>query len=234
MTSCSLRRIACVILCLAVSVASARKASAQDVLNDKSYWRVYVTWKTPTLVTPDGKLKPLYNPKTGKPLPVVRSAPPPKDWMAPDFGDTSWGKVRGVFHIGPGYRGVLSTVGGRTELQGIYLRGKFHVKNPKQVMLLKLHLRYVGGAVVYVNGAELQRGHLSALSPSKGSKGKLGPDVLADPYTDRIYLRPDGKLLHELTDRKMDHVSNPKWENRFRDGMVVWIPVNLKSNEFLL
>ena len=47
---------------------------------------------------------------------------------------------------------------------------------PGQVRDLKLFLRYQGGAVVYVNGAELARGHLP--------EGKLAPDALATRYAD--------------------------------------------------
>jgi hypothetical protein len=213
----SLRRPVRVTLSLAVLLLLARGADAQDVLNDKSYWRVYVTWRTPTLVDAKGRQKPLYDAKTGKPLPVAQSPPPPAKWMATEFDDTGWAKARGPFHLGPGYRDTLQTVGGRAELHGVYLRGKFRVKDPSRVMMMKVMLRYTGGAVVYVNGKELQRGHLP--------EGKLGPDVLAEPYPLRHYLRPDGKLLHELSDRKMDHVSHKEWEGRFR-GRVREIPPN--------
>jgi len=193
---------------LLLLAALARTASAQDVLNETSHWRVYATWRTPTLVDKAGKLKPLYTLKTGKPVPVTASPPPPKNWMAADFDDSDWGLSPGRFILGPGYGGKLTDVGGNAELHAVYLRGRFRVTDPPRVMMLKFALRYVGGAVVYVNGQELQRGHLP--------KGKLAPDVLAEPYPLKNYLRPDDRLLHELTERKLDHVSHKEWEGRFR------------------
>ena len=218
------RNLICAVICIVAFASTSQTADAQDVLSEKSYWRVYATWRTPTLVDKDGKLKPLYDPKTKKPLPVVASPPPAKNWMAPDFDDTSWGKSRGRFFFGAAYRGVLTTVGGRAELRGVYLRGKFHVKNPKRVMMMKLYVSYVGGAVAYVNGKELQRGHLPALSSSKGPEGEFGPDTLAERYPDKHYIRPDGKLLHELTDPKHEkNLVEKEWHGRFR-GRVRELP----------
>ena len=211
------RRVACVAFCALTFLLSthAAPARAEDVLTDKVYWRVFVTWRTPRLVTADGKVTRLYHPKKKAPLPTVRSKRPPKDWMAPDFDDADWSRSRGPFYVGASYAGKLNSLGGQADLRAIFLRGKFLVKDPKKVRMLKLLVRYVGGAVVYVNGKEVQRGHLP--------KGRLRSNSPADPYPLRVYVRPDGKLLHELEDRKMDHVSNKEWLNRFR-GRVRTLP----------
>ena len=191
-----------------------RAADAQDILSEKSYWRVYVTWKTPTLVDQDGKVKPLYGGKTQQALKVVVSPPPPAKWMAPEFDDSGWAKSRGTYRLGAGYGGKLTSVGGHAELSGVYLRGRFHVTDPKRVRMMKLYASYVGGAVVYVNGQELQRGHLSVLNRTKGPPG---PGTLGDPYPLRQYLRPDGKLLHELSDNKRRSLVEKEWLGRFKD-----------------
>jgi glycosyl hydrolase family 123 len=202
----------CVLLPLAaliVILSVAHVAQAQDVLNDKSYWRMYMTWRTPKVVAADGAIKPLYSKKTGKLVPVVKSPRPPKDWYSLDFDDSVWGMARGPFHVGSGFGGDLATVGKQAELRALYLRGKFEVKDPKKVMLMKFMCRYVGGVVVYVNGKELQRGHVKF--------GKVNDRTLASRYDDRHYLSPDGKRLHEFIDNKRRSGVEKEWLGRFKD-----------------
>ena len=45
-----------------------------------------------------------------------------------------------------------------------------------------------GGAIVYLNGQEVARGHLP--------KGPDGPALLAEPYPLEAYVSPDGKLIY--------------------------------------
>ena len=105
------------------------------------------------------------------------SAPPAEGWAAADFDDTDW-----VLSPGPIKHGDY-----RRDLAGLYLRGRFEVPDPGACGGLKLSVSYRGGAVVYVNGKEVARGHLPA--------GELKPDALAEAYPKDAYLDPDGSLL---------------------------------------
>jgi hypothetical protein len=167
-------------------------------------FNVYLRWKTPLLVDKDGQIKPLLEParkglkeEERKPWPVFAAALPPENWTGADFDDSVWPRVRGKVMVGQDWGGGgLSSVAGYggihfpgnpAEWSLMCLRGKFLVTDPQQVKELKITVNYHGGAVVYVNGAELQRGHLPA--------GKISPDTLAERYGDDAYLMASG-LLH--------------------------------------
>jgi hypothetical protein len=161
-------------------------------LNEGS-WRMWATAKTPTLVSEDGKtLKPLRHAKTrtqNEPGPMLmrHSAYPPKHWAEPDFDDTNWPRARGQVVVPQRGRGSeVRNPAGPASWQSICLRGNFYVQDPKKVNMPRVILKYYGGAVVYVNGKEIQRGHLP--------EGDIRFDTLADPYSLGQYARPDGKL----------------------------------------
>jgi len=164
-------------------------------INDGSF-RMFMGWKTPVLVSADGELKPLLAPlkreqkeEDRKPLSVIGAARPPADWKDPGFDDSHWPRTRGQVAVNEWYGGNIYTLGNPAEWDLICLRGRFRVTDPDQVTLLKVMLRYYGGAVVYINGEELQRGHLP--------KGKLDFDALAEKYPDEAYVTPEGKLYGE-------------------------------------
>jgi hypothetical protein len=194
------------LLGLAPTVPSGESPSGSvPVLDlDRGSFNLYMRWKTPVLCDKDGKIKPLLGPllkgmqeSERKPWPVVAAALPPANWTGADFEESAWPRVRGKVMVGQDWGGGgLGCVHG---FDGIYfpgtpaewslmcLRGRFLVSDPGQVKDLKLVLRYHGGAVVYVNGAELARGHLP--------EGKIDLETLAERYADDAYTRPDG-LLH--------------------------------------
>jgi hypothetical protein len=154
---------------------------------------MFMGWKTPTVVSEDGKhLKPLPGEKTRsnpnpKPLPVRRSWYPPRNWTAVEFDDTYWPRARGAAVVPQGQRGGrLWDAGNAAAWNLVCLRGSFRVDDPKKVRLPRVILRYYGGGIIYVNGKELQRGHLPG--------GKIEYETLAEPYPLEQYVRPDGKL----------------------------------------
>ncbi|MFO7898606.1 MAG: hypothetical protein R6V58_06060 [Planctomycetota bacterium] len=155
-------------------------------------WRMHMGWKTPEIIDDQGNLKKLWWEKTRQnqnpgPVAVRRSWVPPKDWKEPGFDDTYWARARGrVILPQPNRGGKLRSPGNPADWNLICLRGRFRVTDPKRVMLPRVYLHYHGGAVIYVNGEELQRGHLP--------KGEIEPDTLADPYAKETYVRPDGRL----------------------------------------
>jgi hypothetical protein len=175
------------------------KPVATNVILDlnEATFRVFVGWKTPALISPDGKLKPLLEPRRNlneadrKPVPMVASTLPAANWAALDFDDSAWPKLE---VNQPAWRprlqwAALNARGGNDAKYGpggvlegnlVCLRGTFEVTDPAKVTDLQLTLGYFGGAVVYVNGVELQRGHLPA--------GRLTFDSLATRYPDEAYL----------------------------------------------
>jgi hypothetical protein len=167
---------------------------------DRGSFIGFARWKTPSVATKDGRITPLLeparkgqNPEDRKPLPVVAADPPAKEWASPSFDDSRWACVRGplVVSEGNGGYGIMGPIlympyGAQAEWGLFCLRGAFRVDDPAQVKDLKLSLRYMGGAAVYVNGRELCRGHLPA--------GPLDADTLAERYPDEAYLRPDGRV----------------------------------------
>jgi len=164
-------------------------------------WRMFMGWKTPTIISEDGKRRgPLVGEKTRstpnpKPLPVRHSWYPPKNWTAVDFDDTYWPRARGSAVVRQAKRGGRIWDSGNAAMWNLVcLRGSFIVKDPKKIALPRVILRYYGGGIIYVNGKELQRGHLP--------KGKIDYQTLADPYPLEQYIRPDGKL-YVPSDRKV-------------------------------
>ena len=208
-TGKTLKILLCCCALAAPAAAGEAPAAPSAVLDlEAGSFRAFLRWKTPALVDKDGKLAPLPEPRRKgakdeerKPLPVLAAALPPQNWTAPDFDDSVWPRARGaVLARQSSISGGMSAPaggsnyfpGGPADWQMLCLRGVFLVNDPQQVKDLRLALRYHGGAAVYLNGQELQRGHLPA--------GKLDPEALAERYPEEAYLRPDGKLYLPVSD----------------------------------
>ena len=199
----------CILTCSLAAAALAAdppKPSPETVVLDhaQSSFRAFVGWRTPVLISPDGKLKPVLEPKRRglkdedrKPIPVRASAPPPADWLAPDFDDSVWPRCHNWTTLNSW---VLlnqdALYSPRSVLEGnrVCMRGTFKVSDPAQVKNLKLDLGFTGGAIVYVNGAELKRAYLP--------EGSLTPDTMATRYTDDAYVTPDNKFRPYVIDSR--------------------------------
>jgi len=168
---------------MAIGCASAygqasRKGNAPAVVLDTlSVWRIHETLKPPLIRLDDG-LKPVTS--TYEWL-DRETAAAPAGWTNPDFSDGNW--LRG------GARAASRT----PYVAGLCLRARFEVTEPAQVQDLTLSLTYYGGAIVYLNGRELVRGHVS----------KEGTPPLADGYPPEAFVTQDGKML-PAADWQMD------------------------------
>jgi len=139
------------------------------VLDTLSVWRIHETLKPP-LIQLDSGLKPV----TSKYEWLDReTSAAPADWKNPEFADCQW--LRG------GARATSRT----PYLADLCLRARFEVTDPARVKNLKLSLTYYGGAIVYVNGQELVRGHVA----------KEGTPAMADGYPPEAFVAEDGKML---------------------------------------
>ncbi len=168
------------------------KKSPPPVLDTESFWRCRMIWETDLARTKAGKLVHVKGYKSvripgGKKrqqkrvlnvIEKVRRMPPelpPEGWVQPDFDDSSWGRYRGPF------------LRLRLGMMLLCLRGRFRVDNPAAVGDMKLSLKLIGGARVFLNGQELTRVGLPA--------GKIKLDTPAKDYPQEAYLTPDGGLL---------------------------------------
>jgi glycosyl hydrolase family 123 len=193
--------VSLILACSSAVVAGPLPNDPQMVLDlMEGSWRMCMGWRTITIADKNGKTVPLYriDGRTGKPgkaLPVQQSWTPPKNWMKLDYNDSSWQRTRGRVVVSqPARFGTMYDGGNSAEWSYVCLRGRILIKDPNKVMMPKLILRYYGGAVVYVNGVELQRGHLP--------QGKIKWDTLADPYPKEAYVRPDGRL-YSMADKRV-------------------------------
>ena len=119
---------------------------------------------------------------------------PPPEWMSTHFDDRLWD------------RGPVTLACKSAMLARVCLRGKFTVTNPSAVGRLGLTVGYRGGLIVYVNGQEVHREHLTkggtvaegpagaerlltdfAIQPGLLRKGVnvLGLEVIRAPYPEQ-------------------------------------------------
>lgn len=115
-------------------------------------------------------------------LSLMNSLPPPENWFAADFDDSGWVRMRYPMMMNfAGDEGVETDIG----LHGVAsscFRAVFHVENPAKVQRLTLRLAYRGGAVLWVNGREVGRGHLP--------DGPITADTVATEYDETDYALP--------------------------------------------
>jgi len=149
-----------------------------EVLNEETIWRFHAVYRPPkgkavraSAIMPRRWVR--WGDELCGPL-------PPGDWMKPDFDDSGWPRRRGP---------ILGVYGGarRAGVALLCVRGRFGVTDPARAKGLKLELTYRGGAVAYVNGKEVARGHLR--------RGNVEPLTLAEDYPREAFLTPDGKKL---------------------------------------
>ena len=160
------------------SPASGAGTPSAIVLDTGSFWRMHHALGMPVIrfddglreIPPAGREADVWKAVVAKPTPDA-----PQGWMDPDFDDSTW------------YR-APAAAGCRTPyVRRLCARGKFTVTDPGKVSGLSLSLDYHGGAVVFVNGKELARGHVAA--------GDAAKEILADDYPEDVFLDEDGKLL---------------------------------------
>jgi hypothetical protein len=197
--------------------------SGTAVINNDSYVRAFLAFRTPMIITKDGGLKVALDPgtmwgppKTPTPLPDFQSPLPPDDWNKPDYDDTAWDRQRSPVEMAPEWWGGEAALHTATVNSVIFMRWKFAVEDPAAARDLKLSLEYVGGAVAYVNGKELTRVHL----PS----GELKPDTLAEKYPDDLYVLEGNKMLGQTWPGESIKKENvAAFERRYRrlDGFAV-------------
>ncbi|MFC1479456.1 glycoside hydrolase domain-containing protein [Planctomycetota bacterium] len=188
------------------------------ILANGSYWRVFLNWKTPVVISEEGTIKPLkvrFSGNKVKELNAWQSALPAADWMKSGYNDTGWSRAQLPFGADPWLQSDQRTPGNPAEINVIYARGKFRAENPSSVKHMKLSVVYYGGCTVYVNGKELIRKHI----PS----GNLKPETLAETYPAEAYFSSEGNRLSEA-----DYKKNPgPYNKRVRMLKEIQIPSSM-------
>jgi len=173
--------------------ADGAPAAGTVVLDNRTGIRVFMGFQTPQVMTAGGELRTALTPggKTPKPMAEYRSPLPPDGWAAPEFNASAWDRRRAPVELRPkGATGGRETARHSATVNSlICVRANVMVTDPTKAADLRLSLRYVGGAVVYLNGKEIARGHLPA--------GAIKPDTPAEKYPDDLYRLPDGKFLSD-------------------------------------
>ncbi|HUW57204.1 MAG TPA: glycoside hydrolase domain-containing protein [Planctomycetota bacterium] len=173
---------ACAAWCAAAATDDA--PAPVPVLDTASFWRYHYHFRMPVVRTAGG-IRPI-------PLPVHADAwrkagleqkmtwmehdtpLPSADWASPDFDDSAWARFPGVIVAG------LSENADRKSpyLALVCLRGKFQVTDPARAGGMTLSVSYRGGAVVYLNGVEIARGHL----PKLNREARVGKPPVAHAF----------------------------------------------------
>jgi hypothetical protein len=135
----------------------------------------------------EGKPRPLpWRPAWTSPL-------PPADWAAPAFDDSAWARLYWPQPewVDNNAQENNSKVRAPNPYDTVVLlaRHRFAITDPTQVKACRLSLDYWGGVVVYVNGKEAVRRHLTTLP---GGQTNLFNNV-AEAYPESEWNRPGGK-----------------------------------------
>jgi hypothetical protein len=176
-----------ILLCTQAPAGEPAPAGGQPLLAETSCWRVFQMAKTPQVRKGAGLEE--ARDGWGYDACVANTPPPPEGWTAPDFQDSAWSRWSGPGRRAPEFEFGYQVFGASgPTLALICLRGRFMVESPAAANGLKLSLAYRGGVVVYVNGKELARGHLT-------KEGALKPEALAEDYPPEAFVKADGKPL---------------------------------------
>lgn len=179
--------------------AGARVLTAAEarLLTEETPWRVFLTLAPPLYGTAGN-----YEPRRND-LKYGPTALPPDDWHQPQFDDGVWGRYAAD---------LFEAVGGYGYWQSpwsalLCLRTRFGVSDAEAVDDLRLEVSYRGGAIVYVNGQEVGRGHLPA--------GKVEPLELAADYPAEAFFAPGGEQPLPRASRPAEEYRD-RYERRIR------------------
>jgi hypothetical protein len=202
-----------VLLTLGLALAAPVGAAETELIAPQTPWRVflrlapYVGRKDGALVGRDSRPLDFGKAEFVKGWIAGHSPSPPEGWFGGDFDDSGWGRYQGdeLFEKIGGYGGSFEQAIIRTWPDRFCLRTCFGITDPAAAQDLSLELAYRGGAVVYLNGKEVGRGHLRA--------GGLDAGAFADDYPAEAYVTEDGTTV--LPGLRPGAAPDPKWKDRY-------------------
>jgi len=189
--------------------AAGPESGALVVLDDTTLWRHFHVSGASHIRAADGELSKAYidwgakmreaahneflrlpRDEGGRKPPDLESPLPPADWASPAFDDSAWPRLWWPQPELP-WKWYCNCTDTRARYPYhtvvVLARGKFEIKDPAQVRACTLSLDYWGGVVVYVNGKEAARGHMT------GDSANLATP--AEDYPVDAFTTPDGKPL---------------------------------------
>ncbi len=201
-----LRRVFLALLAGAWLLAAPSASSAEQpilLIDQQTAWRYQAVCRAPVARTGEGNQTELISQDNWRvQLPEGPFLLPSREWIEPDFDDSAWPAVQGAVSGGFGTERPSG-------LALLCLRTRFSVLDPKAVGALELSVEYRGGVVVYVNGQEVQRGHLP--------DGPLDPLTLATDYPRDVFVTPGGEaVLPNYGSREPPAELRQRYQNRIR------------------
>ncbi len=211
-------------------------AGRAEILGADTCVRAFFMFRTPVVAAEDGSLAvPMdgqdRSAKTTigtKPLPEVKTPPPPAGWREASFDDSTWSQfsLDRPLEASSVWDATRAGAFGAAENRLICARAGFNVDDPAAMKDVRLTVEYVGGAAVYLNGLEIGRSHVPA--------GKLEFDALAEKYPDNLWLMDDGTPIYKLApygiSDRVPKAQREQWEGfnalRYRRLAQVALPAN--------
>ena len=104
------------------------------------------------------------------------NAPPSASWADPAYDDSGWSTGPGGFGYADGDDATIVPQG----TEGVYIRRRFSVDDPADVLRGVLHVSWDDGFVAYLNGAEIVRVNCCTAPTAVDDAGPVAPFELAD------------------------------------------------------
>lgn len=203
------------LLVLSGAAGAGEPSGATVVLDTNHRWATHIAMLTPAVRSSEGTLTPLaFDVIGGREKPEgFASEPPPEGWAQPGFDDAAWPRAPGPYPLLLAY--AFGSIRHAHYFAQFCMRGKFLVDDPARAEGLKLSLSYRGGAVVYLNGKEIARGHMP--------EGKVAFDTPAQDYPPEAFVDSQGKLIpadYECKKNK-EHADKPALRTRRIENVAV-------------
>ena len=147
------------------------------VLDTASPWRISGVLKPP-VVEEAGVVRPV---SIGIAWLDTPSCAVPAGWQSPSYDDSGW------------LRGSLGSAPYTPMLAHLCLRGRFSVEDPASAGTLVLQIRYHGGVIVFLNGAEIGRFHIRQDASGETLAVSYPKDVFVDSAG--LYVSPAGLYM---------------------------------------
>ena len=149
-----------------------------------------------------------------------RASSPPSDWKNIDFDDNNWDLGTGLFGYGRDYLGYGTVLdyGGDPSNKHIsyYFRKNFTIKNLSENTFLRFRFKVDDGAVVYLNGEEIDRFHMpeGEIGHSTRATDVVGIYEVADFYATSDLIREGVNTVAVSVHQNNRHSSDVAFDMR--------------------
>jgi hypothetical protein len=151
------------LLAWAALSATAARGAEVALLTQDTPWRVWMVTGRRTERDASGHPVAVVDGKNRAPLSsqsLALTRLPPPQWRETSFDDHLWGRHGGDLSDWCGLYGNMLETGNNEEPKTLCLRTRFGIADPARARDVQLDVEYVGGAVAFLNGKEIGRGHM--------------------------------------------------------------------------